>query len=355
VEPCERVADGDQTVRLRTRLFVLVAAVVATTVAAVTLLIASNTRSAFVALDEHRTAALVGEFRREFTRESEESVRRLERLAGSDEFRRMALKIGAARADYASYAGEAAPLAAAYGLDLLDIVAEDGTIISSAHWPARFGYRSSWPIGPQSGDKAMHAFPQIVETPDGMAVAMTATRRLMTGGPDVILIGGRMLDRHFLASLELPPGMRVLLYHNVQPEISGANVIGASGTVGHADQLAPLIARVRESKRETRETIEWPEGAEAIHGIPLTGRDGQVVGALLVGSSRSELAALVRRIRWTGLVVAALGIAIGFALSYYVAMRITKPVERLEAAAHEVAAGNWDVTCGRDWGAGYSI
>jgi len=68
-----------------------------------------------------------------------------------------------------------------------------------------------------------------------------------------------------------------------------------------------------------------------------------VAGVLLVGSSGRELAALVRRVRWSGLGYGALGIAVGFALTYVVSARVTRPVEQLAAAAHRVEAGEWDV------------
>ena len=330
--------------RLRTRLFLLVAAIVASTIAAVTLMISASARSAFATLDEQRTAALVGEFRREFAREGEEVARRVERIAESSEFRRTALDMGAPGADNARYVAEAASLAAAHGLDLLDVVADDGTIISSAHWPARFGYRHAWATPSRRVEGTpTHAFLQGVETPDGTVLGLVAVRKVMTGSRDVFIAGGRTLDRRFLESLELPAGMRVFLYRNLDSNISADQLVGASGRVAHGGQLAPLIARVRDSRREARDTIESPEGPETVYAIPLTGGDGGVVGILLVSSSRRDLSALLRRIRWTGFALGALGTAVGFALSYSVAARVTKPVEHLAEGVRAVAAGNWEV------------
>ena len=64
---------------------------------------------------------------------------------------------------------------------------------------------------------------------------------------------------------------------------------------------------------------------------------------LLVSSSQRELSALVARIRWSGAAFGALGIVFGFALSYVLASRVTRPVEQLADAARAVAGGDWNV------------
>ena len=133
---------------------------------------------------------------------------------------------------------------------------------------------------------------------------------------------------------------------NVEPEVSRQQLIDASGQVAQAAPLEPLIARVRQSRREATDTIEWPDGAERVDAIPLAGRDGAVLGVLLIGSSGRELAALVSRIRWSGAAFGALGLAIGFVLSYVVAARVTRPVEQLAEASRSVASGDWDVRVG---------
>ena len=55
------------------------------------------------------------------------------------------------RADRGAYVDEASSIAAAQGWDVLDLVAEDGTIVSSAQWPARFGYRHPWATASNAG------------------------------------------------------------------------------------------------------------------------------------------------------------------------------------------------------------
>jgi nitrogen fixation/metabolism regulation signal transduction histidine kinase len=83
-----------------------------------------------------------------------------------------------------------------------------------------------------------------------------------------------------------------------------------------------------------------------VHAIPLTGAGGGVLGVLLVASSGRELAALMSRIRWSGIGLGLLGVVIGSALSYVVSARVTRPVEQIADAARQVAAGDWSVRVG---------
>jgi signal transduction histidine kinase len=333
-------------VTLRNRLTLLVGVVVAITVALVTWTVSAGARRAFETMDAQRTAALIAQFRHEVANEGDEVVRRVDRIAAADALRRTAAELRPSSSDRAAYVNEAAPLAEAQGLDFLDIVASDGTIVSSAHWPARFGYKHPWATAePPSGDQA-GAFLQAVELPRETALGLMSVRTVTAGDRRISVAGGRRLDQQFLQSLVLPAGMRALLYRNVEPEVSRLQLIDASGNVAQAGPLEPLIARVRQSGTEAQETVVWPDGPETIDAMPLTGRDGTVLGVLLVGSSGRELAALIGRIRWTGVVLGGLGILFGVAASYAVAARVTRPVEQLAGAARAIAGGNWTVPVG---------
>ena len=321
---------------LRNRLFALVSGVVLLTVVLVTLTVTASARRSFATLDEERTAALVAQFRREFANQGTQVAERVDRIAQSDAVSRIA-----ASRDAAPYVNEATTLAGAQGLDVLDLATGDGTIVSSAEWPARFGYRNGW-ITTQV-PKATPAFLQAVELPEETSLALVAVRMLAGGGGNLYIAGGRRLDRKFLQSLVLAPGMRVLLYQNLQPEISNRQLLAGEDAPPQAAPLEPLIARVIHNRHETKDTIEWPDGPETIDALPLTGRDGSVLGVLLVGSSGRELAALVGRIRWSGVAFGSVAIALGFMLAFVISARVTRPVEQLAGAARAVADGDWDV------------
>ncbi len=321
---------------LRSRLFALVSSVVLLTVVLVTLTVSASARRSFATLDAERTAALVEQFRREFANQGTQVAERVDRIARSDAVSRVA-----ASRDAAPYVNEATTLAAAQGLDVLDLAAADGTIVSSAEWPARFGYRNDW-ITTQIAD-GPPAFLQAVEGPEDTTLALVAVRTLAGGAGNLYIAGGKRLDRKFLQSLALAPGMRVLLYQNLQPEVSSRQLIAGGDDPPEAAPLEPLISRVVHSREETRDTIEWPDGPETVDALPLTGRDASVLGVLLVGSSGRELAALVSRIRWSGVAFGSLAIALGFVLAFVMSARVTRPVEQLAGAARAVADGDWDV------------
>lgn len=343
----------------RVKLLLAFTLTVVVSVGAVAWAVWERATSAFVAADEQRTAALVEQFRHEFSRRGEEIGHRVAGIAEAEATYRMALDLYSRRAtpNYGDYVNDALGLANAHQLDFLELVGDDGTIISLAHWPARFGYKNEWVL---SGEDwaARGPFLKREELPDGPALALLAVRTVRVGDKSLYVIGGRRLDREFLGSLVLPSTeMRVLLYPNLAPEFSAAALTDAAGPVERGEKLQPLIESVRLRPAEHVETITWtadPASAETFHAIPLTGRDADLLGVLLVGSSRRALVELQSLIRNAALVVAAAGVLLGFLLSWWAAARVTRPVERLAAGARQIAAGDWtarvDVRSRDEWG-----
>ena len=311
------------------RLFAVVGGVVAAVVALVTITISAGTRRSFEALDRQRTVALVAQFRREFAQQGEDVARRIDRLAAADPVQRTAIDISRRAGDYAPFVGEAASMAASQGLDFVDLVAGDGTIISSAEWPARFGYRNRWVTAPRT---ATGAFLQAIELPRETALGLVAVRQVPSGSKALYIAGGRRLDQQFLETLTLPDGTRAFLDAPGQPQ--------------QPAQLDPLIARVRQTGQASSETIEWPDGPETVGAIPLSGANGDVLGVLLVASSGRELQALLSRIRWSGVGFGALGVVIGAVLTYAAAIQVTRPVEQVADAAGRIASGDWSARVG---------
>jgi signal transduction histidine kinase len=306
--------------------------------------VSTYARRAFERLDSQRSEALVAQFRREFSRRGEEVVRRVEGIADAEATVRMAIDLNRPQADPSLYVNDARGLATSHQLDFVEISADDGTLISSADWPARLGHKNDW-VTLEKGWRSKGAFLRRVELPENVALSLTAVRTVRVGEKNLYIIGGQRLDKEFLASLVLPAGMRALLYRNLEPTFVPSALTDASGEVAQADRFALLIEQVRRQLREVKQTIQWtpnPADTETFHAIPLTGRHGELLGVLLVGSSRREMATLVNFIRNLSLVVAGGGILLGLFLSWWVSARVTRPVERLAAGAREVAAGEWE-------------
>jgi two-component system, NtrC family, nitrogen regulation sensor histidine kinase NtrY len=323
----------------RTRLLLIFTAAVIASVGAVELLASAGIRDRFERMESQRVDALVAQFRKEYERSGREIARAVNGIAASD----TALNI-ATQSDYSPYVAEAGDLAKAHGLDLLELVAADGKIISSAEWPARFGYKEDW-LTQHADWKSRGAFLKREELQDGTALSLMAVGVATAGDQALLYVaGGKQLDQAFLSALVLPAGMRALLYRNLQPQFTRTDLMDASGPAPDAAKLQTLIERVKNLKRDDTELIGAGAAAETIHAFPLAGLDNDLLGVLLVASSRRELVELESFLLRLGIAVASGGIFLGIALSWWATARITKPVRRLAASAGRVAAGDWGAT-----------
>ena len=320
----------------RTRLLLVFTVAVVASVALVEWLVTDSTRQAFERMETQRVNGLVAQFRKEFDERGQRIVRAVNGIAASEAAVNIAIS-----ADDSLYYNEAASLASAHGLGLLELVAGDGTIVSSAQWPARFGYREEWLRDPADWE-SRGAFLRREELPDGVTLSLVAVGTASAGGRKLYVAGGQQLDREFLSSLVLPEGMRVLLYRNLDAGFSPAELVG--GRAEDVLRVRPLIEQVQKRKRAIARTLGSGAAAETFHALPLTGYQDDLLGVLLISSSRRELVELESVLRRTGMGVAAAGILLGMALSWWATARVTRPVRRLAQSAARVAAGDWGAT-----------
>jgi len=326
----------------RRRLLAVFALTIFLSVGVVSWIISLRTRSTFERAEAERTDALVTQFRREFDRRAQDVVRRVDTLTASDSVSRMALDL-AHGADYSAYVTEARSLAQGHQLDLLELIGSDGAIISSAQWPARFGYKEE--VVNRSGMLRQGAFLRPEPLPDGTALGLVALRVVRIGDKPLYLLGGERLDRNFLSSLTLPAGMRVLLYRNLQPEFASQALIDENGVIDAAEKLAPIVQQVQRSGGDASAIVQWSSDSadtESFHAMPLKGDNDALLGVLLIGSSRRGLVELQRHIGAFALMVGGAGVLLAILLSGWIAARVTTPIERLAEAARQVAAGNWE-------------
>jgi signal transduction histidine kinase len=340
----------------RIKLLLIFALTVAAAVGLVAWGVSTTTRRAFERLDEQRTAALVAQFQREFAARGEEVARKVSGIADSEATTRMAIELNSQRADPSAYLDDATGLAKSYQLNFLELAGNDGARISSAQWPARFGYKNEW-VTAEKNWNTQGAFLRREELPDDVALSLTAVRTVPVGGKNLYIIGGARLNKEFLASLVLPEGMRALLYSNLEPPFVAGALTDASGLVKQAEKLQPLVDAVRKASPGVApivETITWtadPASAETVHAIPLRGRRDELLGVLLVGSSRRDLVTLSQTIRNLALSVGGGAIALCLILGWWISARVTRPLEQLASGARAVAAGDWTTrveTRGRD-------
>ena len=323
----------------RRRLLLLFALAIFVSIAAVTGIVSVMARRAFDRASDERTAALVTQFHREFGRRGEDVRKRIQAAAATPEAERMALAAAQSYPNYNTFLDDAQLLAEAQRLDFLEFADGRGTIISSAQWPAKFGYQE--PLATRAAPAT--PFLKVEETPSGSTLGLFAVHITSTGDHKLSAIGGTRLDRTFLASLDLPAGMRVMFYENLSSGFSPDHLITAGDPIQNAQLLAPLVRRVQAESRELSAVIQWDAGRdESVTGIPLSADNNQLLGILLVASSRQIYADLSTQIRSAALLGASAGLLLAVLLSSVAAARVTKPVEDLARAAHEVAAGKWN-------------
>jgi len=329
----------------RRKLLLLFSATVFVVVVGVAWSVSAFTRAAFERMNAERTSALVKQFQREFNRRGEEVGGEVDAIVSGDTADRMALELGRPQPDYGAYISEAKSLASTHKLDFLEFVDDRGTILSSAQWPAKFGYKD--PSLNLSQPVPRQAYLKEEQLPGGAVLGLFAVRAV-NGGTErrLYVAGGRRVDSEFLGSLDLPAGMRAMLYQNLATDPSAELLIGASGRVQGPDKLMGVIRNVLRDQTEQTAVIRWTATAnddETIHAIPLAGQNGRVAGVLLLGSSRKPYVELNRRIRLAALLLGSGGVLIAILISSWAARRVTRPVEQLAAAARSVAAGELNV------------
>ena len=301
------------------------------------------TRRVFDQLNGQHTDAMVQQFQHEFERRGQDVAHRVKAIAEEEATTRMAVDLSRPNADVSVYVHDARGVSSSHQLNFLDFVGNDGSIISSQEYPARFGYKLAWVTQPDDW-AARGAFLMKVDTDQGPALGLMAVSTVRVGDRDLYVVGGERLGKEFLGSLVLPADMRALLYLNLSSEFQEPNLIDVNGPAPDADRFQPLVEKIEADPIEQTEKISWgfdPSNAEVFHALPLVGRQKELLGVLFVGSSQRTVVSLERRIRWLALGVAAVGLLLGLLLSWWGAARVTRPVQKLVAAASEVSHGNW--------------
>lgn len=335
---------------LRQKLLLLFSLTVAAAVAAVAWTVLLRMRHVFEQRDQEETALFVSQFQREFQHRSAEVAGAVDRLASSEHARAMAFELTQS-GDSAPYLTEAQTMAQDAQLDFLEIVGPDGNVVSSAQWPARFGYPE-----PAAAEPAQGTFLKREDLPDGStALGLFAVRAIGGASPAVKLVGGERLDQGFLADLPVAPGMTIGLYSEasaalaqstseVQSAFDPARLAGPSGTVASAARYQALIDAARRSGEQTNGVVNLTDQRENslnATAIPLKNQAGDVMAVLIVAISRAGMVEAQQHIRAIAYGVAAGGIFLAIVFSLWVAARVSRPIEELARAAEEVASGNW--------------
>jgi len=349
----------EHTMNLRQKLLLLLSLTVALVVAAVAWTVLVRIRQVFEQHDQQETALFVSQFQREFQYRSTEVATAVDRLAASERMRNMAFELEHS-GDPSLYVNEAQTLAQESQLDFLEVIGPDGKIVSSAQWPARFGYFEpfSWVDQP--------AFLKTEELPDeSTTLGLFTNRAVGSSEPNtsqpVRILGGKRLDQSFLATLPVVPEMQIALYKDADKSpateqsslgpdgslFDPKRLICAAGEVPNAERYETLIRSAINSSQQTSAIINLTDQREdsvSATAIPLKDNTGKVLAVLTVAISRGGMIQTQQHIRAIAYGVAAGGILLAILASLWIAARVSRPIEQLARAAEEVAAGNWETS-----------
>jgi len=321
---------------LRQRMLLLFSAVVVVAVLCVSWIVSVRARKAFEEVDQQRTAALVTQFRADFDRQGMAISNALFRIASNEHTQKIAFD-SAHGADTSPYVRDAVAMAKEHQLEFLDFISSDGTIISSAEWPAHFGYKA-----PVSDDSKGGTSLNWVELPTGKVPGLVSIYpiRFADGGV-MYVFGGKRLDRGFLLSFSLPVGSYLWLYQVNGGELSQSNLYGDFPV-----KIAALttLLNAAQNGNETSGAVQLSADRldqATVQAIPLKTDTGAVSSVLLVGTSRMPLLELQENIRAAAFGIAGLGILLAIMATLWVTAFLSRPIEVLATAARKVAAGDW--------------
>src|ERR1700730_8658464 len=174
--------------KLRTKLLFVFMAVIIGCVAILAWSVDRFERRQFELAQGQQSDTLVTQFRREFTHRGDEVVYALQGIAEAEGTLRMAIDLSRPQADPSLYAHDARGIATSRELDFLDMVGDDGTLISSAQLPARIGFKNDW-VTQQKDWNQQGAFLARVELPDKVELGLLCVRTVGVGEKKLYVIG----------------------------------------------------------------------------------------------------------------------------------------------------------------------
>ncbi len=298
-------------------------------------------RHAFGQMESERASAALELARYELSSHGEDVDHRIGMIAEGEATLRMAIDLNRLQPDYSIYANDARGVAGTQGLEVLEFVANDGTIVSSFHNPSSVGQKNGW-IRAASSRDTPGGFLARVETSEGPAIAQLAVRAIPVGDKKLFLAGGRRLDHRFLRSLVLSGGMTAQIFLSLDPASKADSLFDATGLLSPSGAQAALVEEVRRKPESAASRKPFPEASAAVtyYAQPFLAPDGTVLSVVILGHSSESRQAVEKILVRSALLIGAAGILLAWLVSVWSATRITIPLERLARTAREIAAGS---------------
>ncbi|MCX6617592.1 MAG: ATP-binding protein [Acidobacteria bacterium] len=299
-------------------------------------------RNAYVRSDQQRIEQVLAQARSAIERRGEQAARRVAAAAEDDAVTRVAIALNAAPAGApvppGAFLAEAGQAARVHELELLELMAGDGTVLSSAQWEARAGYREP---GAASLFGRTAPFVRLEDLPSGPVLAVEVVREVSLGAHKLHVLGGHLLGQSFLRELS-QAGLEHVALFRLAGEGGFRQAAGGAADVpaAVAEELQRVVERVGLGGADYQGELEASRSAVAT--MPVRDAAGRTLGVLVVTVSEGERERLIRSLYWTALMAGGLALATALLLSLLLARRITAPVADLVRASQEWAEGRLD-------------
>lgn len=221
-------------------------------------------------------------------------------------------------------------------LDFLEILDDQGVILANAHWPVFWGRVDQAGLEIVQGvGRGPAAHWRIVK--GERLLAVEAARRLEADGRTFHLVGGRAVTLARLNELGLRVGSALDLQLYLQMN-DGTRLLPPGVALQDVSHLKK--ARAYSVKDVTFVAGGASTGEPAsISLLPVQQPNGQPLGDFVMRVSHAGLNALSNELQWAFLSVGAVGIVVAFIVGFFMARRITRPIEELARAAARVGVG----------------
>ena len=184
------------------------------------------------------------------------------------------------------------------------------------------------------------------ELPGSTELALLSVAPVPFPGARLYVVGGIRIDAGFLHSLPLPEGMTLVLRRSLgqssSPQLQSSNASLSANDLTH--QLETVFAALREEPQtqsfRVNNTGSLPSQDVSI--LPLKGIRGEDLGTFLLLTSRQELSSLQATVIRNAVIYGCIVLLISMLAAWIIARRITRPIEKLSAAADQIATGAWD-------------
>lgn len=241
-------------------------------------------------------------------------------------------------------------------LDVFSILSEDGTIISSAHWPAKFGYKNS-DLARMATAHENTPFLIREETSDEQFLTIQSTRFVKFDyGPNKLIVAGgyRLFSPDFVARVQSSGDAVVLFFDASKQSWHALTETDDIETFSKQVALRNLVDQVTNKRgnllldsEEKKTDINLQEISSKNHNyvftaIPLVSAMNTPLGALVIGLSQDDVYTFLSQMKLFSYGAAIIGILSAVALSALLALRVTGPVQKLSKAVGSMAMGDLD-------------